>query len=349
MREYISTKPTTEPIPTSFFHISSTPKKNNMTIISTSISFLIITSVILPLFAYVIGILIPASHIVSRSVRLNISSRRLWDILTDVSKYPEWQPKVEKVTVQEENDQEQRTVFVEHSTRKRHTVIIHHQRTPYKCLLRILEERPTSSIDGQQKKKIPTFSGSWTFEIMQDKEEADEDQVTLKITEQGVIKKPIARVTHMLLFGFHRRIDRFINDLQALIAAKEEGKLAKEKIQEEQQQDEPSDDASNIVISHSSSEQQKKDTSTVTEKVLVEEQESYHSTVLPNEQDTVVSHNLVSLETAGLPDTDSTQVAAVGSLDQQVETNDTLMTESKLVSGWDMVSEIYERPSKTSP
>ncbi|KAK4517043.1 60S ribosomal protein L35, L29 [Mucor velutinosus] len=304
-----------------------------MAIISTSISFLIITSIILPLFAYVIGILIPASHIVSRSVNLKLPSKRLWDILIDVSKYPEWQPKVEKVTVQEEKDQQ--TVFVEHSTRKRHTVIIHHQRAPYRCLLRILEER--TSIDGQ--KKIPTFSGSWTFEIIQDKE--TEDQVTLKITEQGVIRKPIVRVTHLLLFGFHRRIDRFINDLQALIA-KEEGKYSSENQGQEkaQQQDEPSN-----IISHS--EQQGEDTPTVTEKVLVEDQESYHSTVLPNEQDTAASHNLVSFD-EDLPKNDSTQATADGSLDQQVATNDTLMTESKLVNGWDMVSEIYERPSKKS-
>jgi len=308
-----------------------------MTIISTSISFLIITSIILPLFAYVIGILIPASHIVSRSVNLKLSSKRLWDILIDVSSYPEWQPKVEKVTVQEEKDQQ--IVFVEHSTRKRHTVIIHHQRTPCKCLLRILEERP--SIGGQ--KKIPTFSGSWTFEITQDKE--SENQVTLKITEQGVIKKPIVRVTHMLLFGFHRRIDRFINDLQALIA-KEDGKYPSEKqidVKGEQQDD---SGASNI-INLTNVVQQEGDAAAEAEKVLVEEQESYHSTVLPNEQDAVSSHNLVPLD-EGLPDDKSTQATADGTLDQRVEANDTLMTESKLVSGWDMVSEIYERPSKES-
>ncbi|KAL9550438.1 hypothetical protein MBANPS3_004723 [Mucor bainieri] len=320
-----------------------------MAFISTSISFLIITSIILPLFAYVIGILIPASHIVSRSVNLTLSPQRLWHILIDVSNYPEWQPKVEKVTVQEEEEKDQKkTVFVEHSTRKRHTVIIHHQRTPYKCLLRILEERP--SIDGQ--KKIPTFSGSWTFEIIQDKE-ADEDQVTLKITEQGVIKKPIVRVTHMLLFGFHRRIDRFINDLQALIAKEEEEtkkSLNKHhhhhQVEEKAQQHNDETDISNS-ISHSEHHQDKKDdTAAVTEdKVLIEEQESYHSTVLPDELNAIASQHLVSLD-EDVPAKNSTQATAYGSLDQQVETNDTLMTESKLVSGWDMVSEIYERPSK---
>ncbi|KAL7320879.1 hypothetical protein PS15m_000722 [Mucor circinelloides] len=301
-----------------------------MTFISTSISFVIISSITLPLFAYVIGILIPASHIVSRSVHLKISSKRLWSILIDVSNYSEWQPKVEKVTIQEQKDNQ--TVFVEHSTRKRHTVIIHHERAVHKCLLRILEERP--SIDGQ--KKVPTFSGSWTFEIIQDKEA--EDQVTLKITEQGVIKKPIVRVTHMLLFGFHRRIDRFINDLQALIAKENDkhsnGSLIEEKAQ---QQNEPA----------SHSEQQKTDATAEAEKVLIGEQEVYQSTVLPNEQNTVAKPKIVSLD-EGLPDNNTTQATADGPFDQKMETNDTLMTESKLVSGWDFVSEVYERPSVES-
>lgn len=305
-----------------------------MALISTSLSFLVVVSIVLPLFAYVIGILIPASHIVSRSVNLKLSSKRLWNILISVSNYSEWQSKVEKVTIQEEQDN--KTVFVEHSTRKRHTVIIHHERTPYKCLLRILEERP--SIDGQ--KKVPTFSGSWTFEITEDKE--TEDQVTLKITEQGVIKKPIVRVTHMLLFGFHRRIDRFINDLQTLIS-KQDGEHGKEKPEKEEEIN------TLEVISHNEKES---DNALVDEKVLIEEQESYHSTVLPdtiNEQgqDIVQKTDLIPTEEE-LTDNTNTQETADNSFDQQVEANDSLMTESKLVSGWDFVSEIYERPPKTS-
>jgi hypothetical protein len=61
---------------------------------------------------------------------------------------------------------------------------------------------------------VPTFSGSWTFDITQEKEN---NQINLKITEQGVIKNPFARITHLLLLRYHYRIDRFLNDLQELI------------------------------------------------------------------------------------------------------------------------------------
>ncbi|KAI8884118.1 hypothetical protein K501DRAFT_248492 [Backusella circina FSU 941] len=166
---------------------------------------------IVPLFVYIIGLLVPASHIVSRSVTLNISSKRLWKLLTDVSNYPEWQPKVEKVLIDEYDAKEARTVFIEHSVRKSHTTIVHLERVPNQVLLRILEETQAASLPT----KIPTFSGSWTFEIIEQPESVN--QTVLKITEQGVIKKPLVRVTNLALFGYHRRLDRFINDLKRQI------------------------------------------------------------------------------------------------------------------------------------
>ncbi|CEP13174.1 hypothetical protein [Parasitella parasitica] len=276
----------------------------------------------------------PASHIVSRSVNLKLSPERLWKILIDVSKYPEWQPKVQKVTIQEKK--ETQTVFIEHSTRKRHTVIVHHERAPCRCLVRVLEERP--SIDGQ--KKIPTFSGSWTFEITQE----TSDQVTLKITEQGVIKKPIVRATHMLLFGYHRRVDRFIHDLQALLAQQDDDF----KEPEQQQQDSIEASSSN-VISHNNN-------ALVAEggkKVVIEEE--YQKSCDPSPKELSSSEEVkrsMIKEEEGL--TDNTIVhattAADSSSDQcSVETSDTIMTESKLVSGWDIVSAIVdEHPPKTS-
>jgi ribosome-associated toxin RatA of RatAB toxin-antitoxin module len=142
---------------------------------------------------------------------LNISPKRLWNLLTDVSNYPEWQPKVEKVVVDEYDAKEARTVFIEHSVRKSHTTIVHLERIPNQVLLRILEETHTASLPT----KIPTFSGSWTFEIIEQPE--DTNQTVLKITEQGVIKKPLVRVTNLALFGYHRRLDRFVNDIKRKI------------------------------------------------------------------------------------------------------------------------------------
>jgi ribosome-associated toxin RatA of RatAB toxin-antitoxin module len=167
----------------------------------------------LSILVYIIGLLVPESHIVHRSTHLNISSKQLWRILTDVSDYPNWQSKVERVIIEER--EAKRTVFVEHSTRKRHTVVIHQERVPNQVLLRIVEESREAAA------KISTFSGSWTFEITEQAE--DKNQVVLKITEQGVIKKPLVRIANLVLFGFHRRLDQFIKDIKKRVENSDSG------------------------------------------------------------------------------------------------------------------------------
>jgi hypothetical protein len=217
---------------------------------------------------------------------------------------------IEEISKQDNNN---KTVFIELSTRKRHSVIIHHERTPYQCLIRILEERPSVTISGNDIKKMPTFSGSWTFDIIQEKEAID--HVTLKITEQGVIKKPLVRVTHLLLSGFHSRIDRFMDDLHKLVDKEKDtvSKETKRVLQEQLDKDERSP-------------------------------QQFYSAVLPhqnNSNDTVTAAEEESIHVQK-----QQELLAVD--DQLVETNDSFMTESNLINGsekeWDLMSEIYERP-----
>ncbi|KAL0079013.1 hypothetical protein F4703DRAFT_1219853 [Phycomyces blakesleeanus] len=175
-----------------------------MSVLTTIIIILCVLPTI-PLLIYVIGLLLPASHIVSRTVTLDTTPEKLWKILTNVQAYPSWQPKLESVTVSPETqdtDQGKRLIFTEYSKQKKRTVI-HVEQEPQRTLVRILEERSTSA-----ERHKSTFSGSWSFEI-----QLADTKVMLKITEQGIIKKPMIRVSHMLLFGFHLRIDRFIKDL----------------------------------------------------------------------------------------------------------------------------------------
>ncbi len=317
-----------------------------MSFLSTIFTVFIIIPIV-PLFAYVIGLLVPASHIVSRSSTFKITPSRLWNILTDVSKYPQWQPKVERVIIDDDTSSDE-TVFVEYSTKKRHTVIIHHERIENKCLLRILEERPVATAPAPS--KIPTFSGSWTFDISQEKE--DDDQVTLKITEQGVIKKPLVRVTHLLLFGFHSRIHRFLNDLHKKIDIDNQEVPLMDPHEQVDKLD--------VTTYNSTLEEQlpllptkeKKlpvaDTNEEKEQNLEEsvqqqddnKQQLYYSTLQNSRSAANNEHNQ--------KESDNTLSAAVTTDDrQQVKTNDILMTESRIADKeWDLVSEIYERSSK---
>ncbi|KAI7879764.1 hypothetical protein K492DRAFT_237715 [Lichtheimia hyalospora FSU 10163] len=174
-----------------------------------------------PFLIYVIGLLLPASHIVSRTRTLSTTPTRLWHILCDVERYPQWRRRLVQVQIKKQKQetykddtqqqpslqdttmQQPRLVFEEYTPRRK-IVVVHVEQIPYYKLLRILKE-------------IPTFSGSWTFEL----EEIATDRTQLRITQQGVIRKPMLRVIHMLILGFHRRIDLFLNDLEKRITSAE--------------------------------------------------------------------------------------------------------------------------------
>lgn len=274
------------------------------------ISTIAIIIPVVPLIIYLVGLVVPATHIVSRSSTFKISLINLWSILTDVSKYPEWQHKVQKVIIDEidiNENESKKVVFVEYSTSKRQTLVINHELVPQRRLVRILEESPRSIIGDkyQFKNKIPTFSGSWTFEITQEKE--DDNQVTLKITEQGVIKNSFARITHLLLLRYHYRIDRFLNDLHTLVD--KEYKV------------------SNDVVMNDNKE------SALLESDNNEKSDSVADSQIGGVNDTA-SNEKIEITDDVIPD-------------QVAEANDNSMVESKVVSGereWDLVSEIYERP-----
>lgn len=297
-----------------------------MALATTAFTILIMVPIV-PIFIYVVGLLVPASHIVSRSSVFKTSSRKLWKILIDVNEYPQWQSKVEKITVHGSSDDE--TVFIEHSTKKRHTVMIHHERIQYQCLLRILEERPVAIPP-----KIPTFSGSWTFEIIQEKEH--DDQVTLKITEQGVIKKPMVRVTHLLLFGFFSRIDRFMNDMHKKVDADNRQLLVNSVIANKIDIESAKDHDEIAAMGELEfSEPRKLVIGQLAEDKIATDKSLDNTSV---ERDTMVASysTVVTSKENDLPSTTDQS--------QQLEPSDTLMTESRMVDqDWDLMSEIYER------
>lgn len=185
---------------------------------SAIITFLILIPTV-PLVLYAIGLFLPSSHIVTRSAKYNTTPEILWAILTSVEDYPAWRSNIDRVTVRRddfENDlnkyeDHSRLTFVEYSKKNRRAVVMHIEQEPERKLLRVLDERPSVAPGEEIPKTKSTFTGSWTFTI--EPVEGEEKVVTLKITEQGVINKPMVRVSHMLFFGYHRRIDRFLKDL----------------------------------------------------------------------------------------------------------------------------------------
>ncbi|KAI7902749.1 uncharacterized protein BX663DRAFT_531268 [Cokeromyces recurvatus] len=191
-------------------------RKNRHTFTIIIISLILIPTI--PLLLYAIGLLLPSSHTISRSAKYNTTAEILWAILTSVEDYPAWRSNIDRVTVRRDEfedelnkyDDSHRLTFVEYTKKDRRTVVMHIEQTYAKKLLRVLEERPYIAPGEQVPQKNSTFTGSWTFTL---EPVEGERAVILKITEQGVIKKPMVRVSHRLFFGYHRRIDRFLKDL----------------------------------------------------------------------------------------------------------------------------------------
>lgn len=170
----------------------------------------IIPSITAAIIYYAAGLVVPASHIVSKSTSFKISSKKLWHILTSVSEYPKWQPKIDAINIDKVDLQENRIVFVEYSTRKKQTVITQHEIIPFRRLIRMINEDTTLSY---QLNKKSSFSGSWSFELT----ENEDNNAELKVTEQGIIKNPFTRVFHYFVLGYTYRLDRFFNDLQSYV------------------------------------------------------------------------------------------------------------------------------------
>lgn len=191
-----------------------------------SIFAAIVTTVLIlipsvPLFIYVVGLLLPEEHTVSRSATLHTTADKIWSLLTHVQDYPSWQPGLDRIEcTREENVAEQQVVFVEYTKRnKRITTVV--DAAGHRILSRMTEEDSTTANNANTAtahnnnnalKHKPTFIGTWTFDITECKEQ--DGHTTITITEKGVITRPMVRLLHMTLLGFHRRIDRFLKDLE---------------------------------------------------------------------------------------------------------------------------------------
>ncbi|KAI9251978.1 hypothetical protein BY458DRAFT_362602 [Sporodiniella umbellata] len=165
----------------------------------------------IPLLLYAIGLLLPVEHTVTRSFKYETTAEIVWVILTSVKDYPAWRSNIGQVTVEEDEgglnkyEEKERTEFVEYNIKRdRRTAVTHIEQEFERKLLRVVEEKSTLE------NHPPTFTGSWSFVI---ESLENERAIILKITEQGQIKKPMVRGLNQLIFGYHRRIDRFMKDL----------------------------------------------------------------------------------------------------------------------------------------
>ena len=135
-----------------------------------------------------IGMTLPQNHTASRSAHVNASPDSLWEIITDVERYPTWRKDVDSV---------QRVEAPRLTWRE----MLGSDRVTYEATA---FEKPGNFVAHITDKGLP-YGGSWHYRI-----EPDRTGSKLTITENGEVYNPIFRFVSRYLMGHTATIDKYL-------------------------------------------------------------------------------------------------------------------------------------------
>jgi uncharacterized protein YndB with AHSA1/START domain len=140
------------------------------------------TLVAVALLIYVVGLLLPKSHVASASARYGADPHAVWATLTDPASFPQWRPGVTHVELLPAVNGQ--PGWCEYGRHDAVTYRILESAAPRRLVARIADEN------------LP-YGGTWTYEL------APVDSGTrLTITERGEIYNPIFRVVARFILGY---------------------------------------------------------------------------------------------------------------------------------------------------
>lgn len=153
--------------------------------------------VALVVLAAIVGWFLPEGHRASRTAVVNAPPERVFEVLGDVARYPDWRTGVTKVDLLPGGDEGAR--FREHGPHGSIVFRIEHAEAPR--LLRVRIDDPSQP-----------FGGTWTYELT-----PDGTATRVTITEDGEVYNPVFRFLSRFVFSQTATIEQFIKDLaQAL-------------------------------------------------------------------------------------------------------------------------------------
>ena len=145
------------------------------------------------------GMLLPVAHVASVRARVPAAQEAVFAVLADVASAPAWRSDVDSVAVFSAADE---------PLRWRET-------GPNGSIAYLREEadaprRLVARIDGTDQ----PFGGRWTWEL------APDDEATwVTITEEGEVYNPAFRFVARYVFGHHRTMEHYLQDLGARLGA----------------------------------------------------------------------------------------------------------------------------------
>ena len=143
----------------------------------------------------VIGWMLPAGHVASQEVTLGAAPDRVFQIISEVDRYPAWRPGVTRVEVLAAAPLRWR----EHENGDAITFEIVDRTAPQLMKVRIADS------------DLP-FGGTWTYTLT-----PAGTGTRLRVTEEGVVHNVLFRFVSRFVIGHTATIDRYLADLQAFM------------------------------------------------------------------------------------------------------------------------------------
>lgn len=147
----------------------------------------------------VVGLLLPAEHVVSRSARIERPPADVWSALADRARQPEWRRDL--ASVESLPDADGRPSFREHSRHGVITFVVDESIAP--------SDRPGRLVTRIADDRLP-FGGRWIYDVA-----AEGSGTRVTITEEGVVRNPIFRFMSRFVFGHSATLEAFLRDLTA--------------------------------------------------------------------------------------------------------------------------------------
>lgn len=159
------------------------------------------TGFVVFLVVFLIGVLLPEKHMVSRTVQLRAPVSKVWQTITDHKGSVQWRTNLAAVDQVEVKPGTMgwREIEKNGDAINYHTVNL----DPERQMIREITD-----------KNLP-FGGTWTFDLNENAE-----GVLLTITENGEVYNPIFRVMSRFVFGYYASIDRYFLQLSKFLEIK---------------------------------------------------------------------------------------------------------------------------------
>lgn len=157
--------------------------------------WILVVVVLLGLFVYRLGAMVPRDHSVSVRARYAQRPEEVWKAITDIDGLASWRKDLK--SVERQPDVAGRPAWIEHSRHGKLPLEVVEWDPPRKLVTRIADD------DG----KLP-FGGAWTWTI---RPVADGSELT--VAENGFVKPALFRLMTRYVFGYTRTIEQVMRAL----------------------------------------------------------------------------------------------------------------------------------------